>query len=72
MTDSKPLIVVTGATGLQGGSVVDYLLSDPERSFRVRATTRNVESAKAKGVSRQCWLSTVVAENICSPCGARS
>ncbi|KAH8109509.1 NmrA-domain-containing protein [Phellopilus nigrolimitatus] len=44
----KPLIAVTGATGAQGGSVVKYLLEDPNRMFRVRALTRNVDSLKAK------------------------
>lgn len=37
------LLVVFGATGQQGGSVVDYVLNDPELSkkFKVRALTRN-------------------------------
>jgi len=42
MSDKK-VIVVTGATGTQGGSVVDWLLRDV--NFHVRATTRNPTSA---------------------------
>ena len=40
-------IVVTGATGLQGGSVARFLLKDG--SFAVRAVTRNPASDAAKG-----------------------
>jgi uncharacterized protein YbjT (DUF2867 family) len=36
---SKPIIVVTGATGLQGGSVVKFLVKDGK--WAVRAITRN-------------------------------
>ncbi len=45
---TKPIIVATGATGLQGGSVAKYMLQDG--GFKVRATTRNVESPKARGM----------------------
>lgn len=40
------LIVVVGATGTQGGSVVDALLQDP--TYRVRGLTRNPDSDTAK------------------------
>ena len=38
-------VVVTGATGTQGGAVVKNLL---ERGHQVHAVTRNPESAKAR------------------------
>ncbi|KAB8224751.1 hypothetical protein BDV33DRAFT_165359 [Aspergillus novoparasiticus] len=43
-------LAVFGATGQQGGSVIDYVLNDPELSqqYRIRAITRNAESAKAQ------------------------
>src|SRR5450432_2715287 len=41
----KLVVVVTGATGQQGGAVVKNLL---ERGHEVRAVTRNTESAKAR------------------------
>lgn len=44
MRQSK-LVLVTGATGQQGGSVVTALLA---RGHRVRALTRNIESPAAK------------------------
>lgn len=42
---SPKLIVVFGATGNQGGSVIDTFLEDPE--WRIRGITRDSSSAKA-------------------------
>jgi uncharacterized protein YbjT (DUF2867 family) len=41
-------IVVTGATGLQGGAVTRRLLTN---GWRVRALTRNTKSEKARALS---------------------
>lgn len=49
--DSPKLIVVFGATGTQGGSVVKYLKGDEK--FKVRAVTRNAEGEKAKQLAEQ-------------------
>lgn len=43
----RPLILVTGATGNQGGAVVDALLDHPDR-WRVRALTRNPSGVPAR------------------------
>ncbi|KAE8362192.1 NmrA family transcriptional regulator [Aspergillus caelatus] len=45
----KKTLVVFGATGNQGGSVIDYVLNDIELSnrYHVRAVTRNPDSAAA-------------------------
>lgn len=51
MSTQKPLIVVIGSTGGQGGSVARFLLEDG--GFRVRAVTRKVDSEKAGGMSLQ-------------------
>ena len=45
---AKQLIAVMGATGTQGGGVVDELLA--RQRFAVRALTRNPNSEKAKAL----------------------
>ncbi|RIA96979.1 hypothetical protein C1645_871667 [Glomus cerebriforme] len=45
----NPLIVVTGATGAQGGSVAKTLLATGR--YRIRALTRNPNSDKAKALA---------------------
>ena len=46
---SPKLVVILGATGKQGGSVVDALLKNPE-SYTVRAVTRNLNSDRARSL----------------------
>jgi len=46
--DEKKIIVVVGATGAQGGGLCRAILNDKNGGYRVRALTRNTESAKAK------------------------
>lgn len=43
-------LAVFGATGQQGGSVINYVLNDPELSqkYKIRAITRDTDSEKAK------------------------
>ncbi|KXN80950.1 NmrA-like family domain-containing protein 1 [Leucoagaricus sp. SymC.cos] len=45
------LIIVTGATGQQGGSVVDFLLKEPNGHFMVRGITRNPDSPAVKALT---------------------
>lgn len=47
----KKIVVVFGATGAQGGSVVKAMKDDP--NFKVRAVTRNTGSEKAKALAEQ-------------------
>lgn len=49
-TPGKPVILVTGATGNQGGAVIDALLAVP-RSWHVRALTRSPQGKKARALA---------------------
>jgi uncharacterized protein YbjT (DUF2867 family) len=48
---AKKIIAVVGATGAQGGGVVDAVLADPEGGFAVRALTRDPSSDKARALA---------------------
>lgn len=48
---TKPIAVIIGATGGQGGSVVDTFLQDG--TYQVRGVTRNVNSANAQALSKR-------------------
>ena len=47
------ILVVFGATGQQGGSVVDYVLGDPDLSakYQIRAVTRDLSKPAAQALS---------------------
>jgi uncharacterized protein YbjT (DUF2867 family) len=51
MSDSKKTVLVTGATGNQGGAVARELLSDG--GYRVRAMTRKPDSEKARALKNR-------------------
>lgn len=52
---SKRIITVFGATGKQGGAVVQTFLNDPElnSTWTVRAVTRDVSKDSAKALASQ-------------------
>lgn len=47
------LLVVVGATGVQGGSVLKAMREHSRHSFKIRGITRNTNSGKAKALSAQ-------------------
>jgi uncharacterized protein YbjT (DUF2867 family) len=49
---NKKVIAVLGATGAQGGSLVQAILNDKSGEFTARAITRNASSDKAKALAR--------------------
>jgi uncharacterized protein YbjT (DUF2867 family) len=52
MSDKK-VITVLGATGAQGGGLVNAILNDPSGDFVPRAITRNAGSDKAKALANK-------------------
>ncbi|GFZ42459.1 hypothetical protein JCM24511_00174 [Saitozyma sp. JCM 24511] len=53
MTSQQPIIVVFGATGYQGGSVVNRLLSTSRHQYHLRAVTRNPQSSAARKLAEK-------------------
>jgi uncharacterized protein YbjT (DUF2867 family) len=47
----EKIIAVVGATGAQGGGLVNAILADPSGGFKARAITRNKDSDKAKALA---------------------
>jgi uncharacterized protein YbjT (DUF2867 family) len=60
---SKPIVVVFGATGAQGSSVIEHLLK--AGTFSLRAVTRDTSSAKAKALEARGV--TLVAADVSKP-----
>ncbi|MGH8254961.1 MAG: NmrA/HSCARG family protein, partial [Steroidobacteraceae bacterium] len=52
MADKK-IIAVMGATGSQGGGLIQAILDDPNGGFQARAITRDVNSDKAKALAKK-------------------
>lgn len=54
MSEDKKLLVVFGATGIQGGSVARAILADPAASkqFNIRAVTRDPSKQAAKTLAQ--------------------
>ncbi|KAL4881282.1 hypothetical protein BJY04DRAFT_207663 [Aspergillus karnatakaensis] len=53
MSSERPVLVVLGATGNQGGSVVSYFLSKWPSIYAIRAITRDPSSAKSVALAAQ-------------------
>jgi len=51
MSTQKKIIVVTGATGAQGGGLVNAILADRQGPFSVRAITRKPDSEAARSLA---------------------
>ena len=53
MSSQKPIFVVLGATGQQGGSVISHFLSLDNNPYALRGVTRDSTSAKAKALTEK-------------------
>ncbi|KAL5337638.1 hypothetical protein BJX70DRAFT_227739 [Aspergillus crustosus] len=53
MSSEKPLLVVLGATGNQGGSVLSYFLSTSPSTYALRGVTRTPTSAKSAALAER-------------------
>lgn len=51
--EQRKVVVVFGATGLQGGSIIEQILSDPKASsqFSIRGITRDPTKPAAKALT---------------------
>lgn len=49
---SAPLVVVCGATGIQGGSVIKAL-AESDRPYRVRGLSRDISKSSARELMNQ-------------------
>jgi uncharacterized protein YbjT (DUF2867 family) len=49
----KKIIAVVGATGAQGGGLVQAMLADPKKEFAARVLTRNASSDRARALAER-------------------
>lgn len=66
--ESKPTVLVVGATGAQGGSVARFLLDDG--AFDVRCLSRNLQSDAARALQQKG--AKLVQGDLSAPAGLRS
>ncbi|KAJ6083719.1 hypothetical protein N7467_007854 [Penicillium canescens] len=59
-------LLITGATGKQGGSVINNLI-EKDASFKILAVTRDVNSASAKKVAQKSSNITLIQGNLDDP-----
>lgn len=65
MADIKDVpIIVTGATGKQGGSVINALLALPNHAFTILAVTRDISSPAAKALTARSPTIKLVQGNL--------
>ncbi|OQD90842.1 hypothetical protein PENANT_c001G09664 [Penicillium antarcticum] len=60
------IVLITGATGKQGGSVINSLI-EKDASFKILAVTRDVNSAPAKKVAQKSSNITLIQGNLDDP-----
>lgn len=63
------ILAVFGATGNQGGSVIDTVLADPalSKEFKIRAITRDTSKPAAKALAdKGCEVVSVSQPPVCS------
>jgi len=64
-SSTQKLIVIVGATGAQGGSVLNTFLSDS--TYRIRAVTRNPNSSKAQSLASKSSSIELVSADLSDP-----
>jgi uncharacterized protein YbjT (DUF2867 family) len=57
-------ILVTGATGKQGGAVIDALVSQPDQSYTILAVTRDANSSSAQKLLKKSSSVKLVEGNL--------
>lgn len=69
MPSPRKTLIITGATGKQGGALIDALIAAPgaEEAFEILAVTRDAASPRAKALAATHSNVTIVAGDISDP-----